>query len=51
MLIYMELKPNFSGTSVCNIVPVPEISTGIPVPDSRGKRDAKNREKNVPAGL
>ncbi len=32
-------------------VPVPEISTGIPVPDSRWKRDGKIREKVIPAGL
>jgi len=47
----MELKWNLSGTSVFNIVPVPEVSTGIPVLDSHGKRNGKIGKKNVPGGL
>jgi hypothetical protein len=40
----------FSGTSIFNIVPVLEYSTGIPVPVPAGNGTGKKREKMVPAG-
>ena len=47
-----ETKQNkqFSGMPIFNIVPIPEVFTGIPILDSHGKRDEKIRKRIVPAG-
>jgi hypothetical protein len=50
ILMDMKLKHrSFGNVSFyhrsCSRVSVSEVSTGIPISDSRGKRDGKNREK------